>query len=53
MTAGVHECARLLLDAGSAIALLQEHSSAIKRPVLEAGDKLLIGFDPAEYDSAL
>jgi arsenate reductase (glutaredoxin) len=41
------------LDAARAIALLQQHSSAIKRPIVEAGDKLLIGFDPAEYDAAL
>jgi arsenate reductase (glutaredoxin) len=41
------------LDAARAITLLQEHSSAIKRPIVEAGDRLLVGFDPAEYESAL
>ena len=41
------------LDEGRALALLQQHSSAIKRPIIEADGKLLIGFDPAEYDSAL
>jgi len=32
---------------------LEANSSAIKRPIVEAGAKLLIGFDPAEYDAAL
>ena len=32
-----------------ALALLVRHSSAIKRPVLEAGSKLLVGFEPTEY----
>ena len=36
-----------------ALALLAQHSSAIKRPVIEAGPALLIGFDPAEYAAAL
>ena len=36
-----------------ALALLAQHSSAIKRPILEAGSTLLIGFDPAEYAAAL
>ena len=35
------------------LALLAENTSAIKRPVLEAGSKLLVGFDPAEYAAAL
>ena len=37
----------------SALALLAANSSAIKRPVMEAGQALLIGFDPAEYAAAL
>ena len=37
------------LNEARALALLEKHSSAIKRPVLEAGSKLLIGFDAGEY----
>jgi arsenate reductase len=37
------------LDDAKALALLQEHPSAIKRPVLEAGKTLLIGFDATAY----
>jgi arsenate reductase (glutaredoxin) len=37
------------LTEARALALLERHSSAIKRPVLEAGSKLLVGFDPADY----
>ena len=32
-----------------ALALLEKYPSAIKRPVLEAGSRLLVGFDLAEY----
>lgn len=39
------------LDAGRTIALMLAHPSAIRRPVVEAGDALLIGFDPAQYDT--
>jgi arsenate reductase len=35
------------------LALLAQNSSAIKRPIVEAGPKLLIGFDPEEYAAAL
>lgn len=31
------------------LALLEEHASAIRRPIVEAGGKLLVGFDPAEF----
>jgi len=37
------------LDEARALALLEKNTSAIKRPVLEAGSRLLVGFDPAEY----
>jgi arsenate reductase len=33
-----------------ALALLEKYSSAIKRPVLESGSTLLVGFDPAEFE---
>ena len=37
------------LNEARALALLEKHSSAIKRPVLEAGAKLVVGFDPSDY----
>jgi len=41
------------LDAAKAATLLTAFPSAIKRPVLESGKKLLIGFDAGEYGAAL
>jgi arsenate reductase len=38
------------LDQSRALNLLEQNSSAIRRPIVEAGDKLLIGFDPAEFE---
>jgi arsenate reductase len=38
------------LNEARALALLEKHASAIKRPVLEAGAKLLVGFVPAQYE---
>ena len=38
------------LDERKALALLEKNSSAIKRPVVEANARLLIGFDPAEFE---
>ena len=35
------------------LALLAQNSSAIKRPIVEAGPKLLIGFDSEEYAATL
>ena len=40
------------LDAEKAMALMQAQPSMIKRPVLEAGGKLLVGFRPPEYEAA-
>lgn len=37
------------LDEGKALALLEEHPSAIRRPVLELGGTLLVGFDREQY----
>ena len=45
--------ARLDLDQDKAIALMLAQPSMIKRPVLEAGGKLLIGFKPEIYAAAL
>ena len=33
----------------SMLELLEKNSSAIRRPVVEAGSKLLVGFDPDEF----
>jgi len=35
-----------------AIALMLAQPSMIKRPVLDAGGKLLVGFEPEQYDRA-
>ena len=40
------------LNAAKAAALLIEFPSAIRRPVIESGKKLLIGFDPEAYRAA-
>jgi arsenate reductase (glutaredoxin) len=37
------------LDEARALALLEKYPSAIKRPVLEAGTSLIVGFDPGDY----
>ena len=41
------------LNERKAIALMLEQPSMIKRPVLEQGARLLVGFRPAEYQAAL
>lgn len=46
------EAARQNLDAGKAIDLMLEQPSMIKRPVLDLGKSLLIGFKPAAYAKA-
>lgn len=43
------ESDRADLDAERAIALMLLHPSAIRRPVAETGNAILIGFDPAAY----
>ena len=40
------------LDQDKAIALMIEQPSMIKRPVLDLGDKLLVGFKPDAYATA-
>ena len=37
------------LNEARALSLLERHSSAIRRPIVEAGDRLLIGFDADDY----
>lgn len=41
------------LDERKAIALMVEQPSLIKRPVLEMGDALLVGFKPDAYQAAV
>lgn len=41
------------LDAGRAIALMLGQPSMIKRPVLDLGDRRLVGFKPEIYADAL
>ena len=49
----IPETQRDRLTEARVLALLQEHSSAIKRPVVETGAKLLVGFDPGEFAAVL
>jgi arsenate reductase len=41
------------IDEAKAIALMVDQPSMIKRPVLEAGARLLVGFKPDQYADAL
>ena len=41
------------LDEGRAIALMLAQPSMIKRPVLDLGDRRLVGFKPEIYEAAL
>ena len=47
------ESVRNGIDEAAAISVMLAHPSSIKRPVLEAGKLLLIGFDEAEYRKLL
>jgi len=38
-----------VVDAPSAVALMQAHTSLIKRPVVTAGDAVIVGFDMQRY----
>ncbi|NVK35628.1 MAG: ArsC family reductase [Rhodobacteraceae bacterium] len=40
-------------DAKSAIAVMVENPSTIKRPIVEGADKNFIGFDPVAWEMAL
>jgi arsenate reductase (glutaredoxin) len=41
------------LDEAKALALLEENPSAIRRPIVEAGAALQVGFDPEEFSRVL
>jgi arsenate reductase len=47
------ESSKANLNEAKALALLEKNASAIRRPILEAGSRLLVGFDPAEFEKAL
>jgi arsenate reductase len=47
------EAARDGLTAATAIALMLDQPSMIKRPVLELGDELVVGFKPETYAATL
>ena len=41
------------VDEAKALALMADYPTLIKRPVLDTGSKLLVGFDPAIYETEL
>lgn len=47
------EAARQDLDADRALALMLDQPSMIRRPVLDLGERRLVGFEPALYAAAL
>lgn len=49
----IPEARRANLTEARMLALLEENTSAIRRPIVEAGAKLLVGFDPEEFRSAI
>jgi arsenate reductase len=49
----IPEKERTGLNETRALALLEANTSAIKRPIVEAGRVLLVGFDPDEYAGKL
>ena len=49
----IPEAERANLTEARALALLEKNTSAIKRPIVEAGSKLLVGFDPDEFTARL
>ena len=46
----IPEAEKAGLDERKALALLEKNTSAIRRPIVEAGERLLVGFDPAQFD---
>ena len=49
----IPEEARTHIDEDHAIALMLEHPSMIKRPVLDVDGLILVGFKGSEYEAAL
>ena len=44
---------RANVDEAKALALMAQYPALIKRPVLDTGSQLLIGFDPERYNAEL
>jgi len=49
----IPEAKRSNLNEAKMFALLEANTSAIRRPIVEAGGKLLVGFDPEAFARAL
>ena len=49
----IPESQRAYLTEARALALLEKNTSAIKRPIVESGSKLLVGFQPEEFAATL
>ena len=49
----IPDAERANLTEARALALLEKSTSAIKRPIVETGQKLLVGFDPEEFTARL
>jgi len=47
----IPESRKSQLDEKRALGLLAENPSAIRRPIVEAGPRLVVGFDPAEFEA--
>ena len=41
------------VDEAKSLALMAEYPTLIKRPLLDAGNELLVGFDPERYEGLL
>ncbi len=50
---GLSDTERADVDQAKAIALMHAKPSLIRRPVIETGKELLVGFDPDAYERAL
>jgi arsenate reductase len=49
----IPEAKRANLNEAKMFALLEANTSAIRRPIVEAGGRLLVGFDPEAFARAL
>jgi arsenate reductase len=47
---GLSEAEKTGIDGRKAIGLMKAHPTLIKRPVIEAGDRLIVGFKLPEYE---
>ena len=46
----IPDAEKAALNEARALALLEKNTSAIKRPIVEAAGRLIVGFDPAEFE---